>query len=289
MTDQLPRRPFTHLPPPPDGPATAVRVGRAIRRRRRVAGTSAAALSMALVAGVVIAAGSGSDHASDQLVPAVPHRHNATSATVAPTQPPSTRLGPAGIADQPGVVAAPAKTPAEATSARPAAAATAGPAAGPGAGYRTPRLRRTYQPPVPSGARLCTASVTTDGQGTRKRIDWCIEVTVAATDAGHNLTVTVCRDQTTDSALSFPSNLEADLAVVRGNRTVWRWSVGHATAAQAHALSTPAGACWSWTSAWTDVDGSGRPLASGSYDLIGSSLATQLTELPNQRTTFRIS
>ena len=288
MTDQLPRRPFTHLPPPPAGPAAAVRAGRAIRRRRRVAGTSAAALSMALVAGVVIASGSGSNHASDQLVPAAPNRLHATSAPVAATHPQPTRLAPGGLADHLGVAATPAKTPADDTSARPAAAATAGPSAGPGTSYRTPPLTRTYQPPVPSGARLCSATLTTDSQGTRKRIDWCIEVAVTATHAGHDLRMTVCRDQTTDSALSFPRSLEADLAVVQGNRTVWRWSVGHPAAEQAHALSTPAGACWSWTSAWTDVDGSGRPLASGSYDLIGSSLATQVSELPDQRTTFRI-
>jgi hypothetical protein len=288
MTDPLPRRDFTHLPPPPEGPTGAVRGGRAIRRRRRAAGGGAAALSMALVAGVVIATGSGTNHASDQLVPAVPTLRHLTS-TPGPQDRDRAQAAPTAGATRP-VAAGPQATPTTtAAPGRPSPAATTRSGGTSASGYRTPPLTRTYAAPIPTGARFCEASVTTDSQGTRKRIDWCITPKVTTSATGHDLTVVVCRDQTTDSTLSFGRSLEADLAVVHNGRTVWRWSAGHPSVQQAHALSTPAGACWSWTTAWTDVDGTGRALPSGSYDLVVVSLADQVAELPDERTTFRIS
>jgi hypothetical protein len=288
MPDHLPHRAFTQLPPPPAGSSTAVRRGRALRRRRRLAGTGAAAVSMALVAGVVIASGPGSDHASDQLIPARP---DVRPATAAPTSVPGQRshaVSPPG-AGQPGAPAPAPTATAAGGSARPRSATTPQPTARPQGAYRTPPLTRSYAAPSPTDARICEASVTTDGQGTRKRIDWCITPKVTQTDAGHDLSVVVCRDRTADSTLTFGRNLEADLAIEHGGKTVWRWSAGHPSVQQTHALSTPAGGCWSWTAAWTDVDHAGRPLPVGSYDLVVVSLADQVSELPEERTTFRIS
>jgi hypothetical protein len=290
MTDPMPRRPFTHLPPPPAGPAAAVRGGRSIRRRRRVAGTSAAALSMALLAGVALASASGARHASDQLVPAVPDLRHATSAPSVPA--PQRMLSTSPAAAGPFADGNGAPMPRRAASSgRPSPAATTQPGTAAGPGYRTPPLTRTYEAPFATGngARFCEATATTDAQGTRKRIDWCITAKVTSTAAGHDLSTVVCRDQTTDSALSFAGNLEADLVVVHNGRTVWRWSAGHSPLSQAHTLRAPAGSCWSWTTAWTDVDGTGRALPVGSYELVAVSLADQVSELPEERTTFTIS
>ncbi|MCU1588932.1 MAG: Intracellular proteinase inhibitor, partial [Frankiales bacterium] len=159
----------------------------------------------------------------------------------------------------------------------------------PASSYQTPALRRTYSPPIPAGARVCSAQVSDSPGGTHKRIDWCMTAAVTTTEAGHDLTVEVCRDQTTDSALSFDTTREADLVITRAGHEVWRWSVGHIAKPRTHALQTPAGACWSWTAPWTDVNGAGRPTPSGSYELVGTSLAGELADLPDVSTTFTIA
>jgi hypothetical protein len=289
MIDDLPTRPFTALAPPPAGALVAVRAGRGIRRRRRLAEAGAAAASVALVAGVVAATGAGSTHAQDQLVPA-----HGTAATPAPSSPPRdvTRASTgnaAGVqsdASRPHPAAAPAPGhPAGAPQPE-----SAPQNSGSSKSYRTPALRRAYAPPPPPpDPRFCEMSVADDPGGTHKRVDWCITADIAATDAGHDLALTVCRDRTTDAALTFGTTREADLVVSRAGRVVWRWSTGHTAATRPHALASPAGACWSWTAPWTDVDSSGRPLPSGRYDLGVTSLAKEVADLPNASAAFAIS
>jgi hypothetical protein len=110
-----------------------------------------------------------------------------------------------------------------------------------------------------------------------------------ATDRGHNLTIEICRDSTGPSQLTFARRNEVDLAVLAGDKTVWRWSVGHADAAAAHTLAADADSCWSWTAPWTDVDASGRRLESGSYALSVTSTAREVSAVDPQQVTFRVS
>ena len=74
----------------------------------------------------------------------------------------------------------------------------------------------------------------------------------------------------------------------RNGHVVWRWSTGHPTSHQPHALTTPAGACWTWTAPWTDVDAAGRPLAAGTYTLTVTSRASEVADLPDETGTFRV-
>jgi hypothetical protein len=154
--------------------------------------------------------------------------------------------------------------------------------------YATPALRRSYTAPDPTGARICGAQVTDGDSGTHKRIDWCLTATAARSSAGHDLSIAVCRDQTGDATLSFAGSREADLVVVRNGRVVWRWSAGHPSKDQPHTLATPAGACWTWTTPWTDVDAAGRPLPRGSYSLQVTSLAHEVADLPDETSTFTV-
>jgi hypothetical protein len=292
MTDLLPRRPYVELVAPPDGASTAVRGGRRIRRRRRLAGAGAAVVSVAVVAGVVTGLAGGANNATDQLIPAVAPSEAAVASPATSSVPAraTTALRPkpeaaAGTKGVPAIVAPGARAGQAGHSTAQGNRASAGPSSG----YSSPALRRSYEPPIPTGARVCSASYTAGVPGqTHKRIDWCVTATSVASQRGHDLTMRVCRDQTTDATLSFAKDQEADLEVRHAGRVVWRWSTGRTATSNAHALATPAGACWVWTAPWTDVDATGRPLGSGSYDLVVTSRADQLADLPTATTTFKV-
>lgn len=272
----LPERPFLPLTPPPDGLDRALRDGRQRARRRRGGQAALTAAGFAAVMAVVVAQGSGTPSA-DRLVPITDPAPTSTvapgpSATAYPATVPTTDPSPGGPA--------PSVTPAR-RSATPAATAGAPAATAPSSQpYRAQALTRAYSPPIPAGARLCSGTLTSDDSGTRKTLDWCLQGSVTETERGHRLRLQVCRDQTTDAALTYARGLEADLVVRQDGVERWRWSTRQAPA-EAHQLATPAGACWSWTTDWPDVDGDGRRLAAGSYDFQATSLAQEVAEIPS--------
>jgi hypothetical protein len=118
--------------------------------------------------------------------------------------------------------------------------------------------------------------------------DWCYTAQVTKTAAGHDLSVQVCRDSTGAAQLHYARRLEADLTVVYGTHTVWRWSTGHADAQEPHVLDVAADACWTWTARWTDVDSNGDALPRGDYTLSVSSPATELRAFASPSTRFSI-
>ena len=295
MTDPMPNRPFTALPPPPDGLVTAVREGRRIRRRRRAAGTGAAALSLAVVAGAVVVAGGTSTGAQDQLVPA--ERPTATPTASAP--------GPAPRASAPATVT----RPGGAVGARPAPAGSRAPAptllprrpspspspvyavpADPG-GYRTPEVVRRYVPPSTGGApagRICSGGGDSrDGFAT----GYCVSAYAPETSRGHELVLEICRDSTGPGRLRFPRELELDLVVhdpSDKDRVVWQWAAGRSNDQDPHTLSLETGGCWTWTASWTDVDRRGRPLEIGPYELAAVGFATETRNNPAGRVAFDV-
>jgi hypothetical protein len=299
MSHDLPSRSFTPLLPPPAGALTAVSAGRGIRRRRRLAGAGAAAASLVLVAGVVAASGAGSPHAEDQLVPAGGSTHSpeAQPPTLIDGRAPATARG-GGIAPQP--------RPMEGTSAATgnALGSTAGQTSQSGSGssggtsgYRTPALRRTYKPgsgpSVPTtqqgpSPRVCGAQVYGDDDGFNSSSDWCLAPIVTTTSRGHDLTVQLCRDSTSSGQLTFARTREVELVVRAGSRTVWRWSTGQPDAAHRHTLDAGADGCWLWTAPWTDVDARGNRLPEGSYTLLVTASATEVTALGAKETSFQV-
>jgi hypothetical protein len=300
MSHELPSRAFTPLPPPPAGALDAVHGGRGIRRRRRITGAGAAAASLVLLAGVVAANGTGSNHAEDQLIPArkptsaalpTPASAVAPPGTSPVTGPGNTQAVPPGSAGAGGAVASTGPAPATRAEGDKAANRTSP------TGYRTPTLRRTYRPappPSPStqqgpGGRLCGASYNDSQNQTALTTDWCLTPIATASTRGHDLTVEVCRDTTGPGRLTFSRQQEVDLTVTSGNRIVWQWSRDQPNAAGKHTLDAAADGCWSWTAPWTDVDAGGRRLAGGSYTLIVTSSAAELQALGPKRTTFSIA
>jgi hypothetical protein len=281
-------RAFTALPAPDAGLREAIVVGRRLRHRRQARTASLTGLAVVLAAATGAWLSASTRDAAEQLIPAGPGDAGA---------------GVPAASARPGVTGPLAAAPRATAPARgtPVTHSAIGQPGGPGpspaplasaAGsspsYRTPALQRDYAPPIPAGARLCSAQVSNDSSGTRKRIDWCVNAAAVLTDTGHDLTMTLCRDQSTDAALSFGTSGEVDLEVRRGGHVVWKWSRDHPESPGAHVLQTPAGACWSWTAPWTDVDSSGRDLPSGSYDLVALSRAQEVAELPEADATFRI-
>lgn len=272
MPEDLPRRPFHELPAPEGGLDAARSAGLRSRRRRQAA--VAATLSAVLVAAVVVVADAGgASPASERLTtrrtptPTMTSGVPTPSATPSPeratAQPTTTATATVGVPTQPS-----ASTASTSTS----------------SGYRSPALRRSYQPGDPLGARVCTP----DESNGRTRAGWCLEATAKATEAGHDLALTLCRDQTTASQLTFGDGLESDFVVRRGTTEVWRWSAHADTRGAAHVLNVERSACWVWTAPWTDVDGNGRPLPGGDYSLTVLSAAHELAGINDETTPFRI-
>ena len=277
MSD-LPRRPFTPLTAPDGGADAAVVAGRRRRQRRRAVGVGLTTVA-AVAVGVVLAPGGGSPGAA-RLVTASPSTTPSASSSPAPSatvSAVSTTPSPAA-GDRSASPSAPHGSPAM-TAAATAAAATS---------YRAGPLVRSYVPPVPAGGRVCGPDVAGTGDNVQSHLGWCVHADVTARGAGHDLAVVVCRDQTTDAGLHLPAGLPAELTVSAGSQVVWRWSPGQPPE-PAEVLATAAGACWTWTTAWTDVDGAGRPLPDGDYTLVGTTHANELAQLPDsQPVTFTI-
>ncbi|MDT7572739.1 MAG: hypothetical protein QOE05_2913 [Actinomycetota bacterium] len=296
MTDHLPGRRFTPLPPPPAGAATAVRDGRGIRRRRRLAGAGAAAASVVLVAGVALAASGASTHAKDELVPADPDVPSLSIETP-PDSDDRTADALTVSTARPSPTAAARPSPSSAAGTRPAGPSPAATRHATTSGYRTPTLIRRYRAAAtptggPSG-RICSGGGEGDTNGNLSNgYGFCVAGYAVTTARGHDLILEVCRDSTGPGSLRFPRELEADLVVhdtSDRDRAVWRWSTGHPNDEDVHVLKLETSACWTWTAPWTDVDARGRQLDPGSYAVAVSSPADQLRGIAEQRAAFRIS
>ena len=295
MTEPLPHRGFTELPAPPQGVSTAVRAGRRIRHRRRAAGAGAGLLSVALVAGAIVATSNGGPSATDQLIPANAPTPSAVPSASRPAPEPTpttpSRPGAALVSPSPSPVPAPPLLPRRA-SASPSPARVV--AADPG-GYRTPDLVRRYQrAPSPSGGpagRICSGGADSSSGGITSAAGYCLDGQVVRTARGHDLVVRMCRDSTGGGRLRFPRELEADLLVRDPDdrdRVVWQWAAGRTNDSDPHGLNLEASACWTWTAPWTDVDRTGRPLAGGLYELEVVSHATELRTSRADRISFSV-
>lgn len=271
MSD-LPRRPFTSLPTPEGGADAAVVAGRRRRQRRRAVGVGLTTVA-AVAVGVVLAPGGGSSGAA-RLVTTSP---SATPAASGSPQPSAT-VSP--VSTTPSQAAGDPRATTSPPSRSPSTAASAGAAAA--TSYRAGPLHRSYLAPVPAGGRVCGPDVAGTGDNVQSHLGWCVQAAVTASGTGHELAVVVCRDQTTDAGLHLPTGLPAELTVSSGSRVVWRWSPGQ-PAEPAEVLATAAGACWSWATAWPDVDGTGRPLPDGDYTLVGTTHADELAQLPDSQ------
>lgn len=278
--DELPRRSFTPLPPPLAGMDTAVRSGRRLRHRRRA---GVAALAVAAFAGGLTLSSTVRLSGQDQLVPAVVPSRSATPAAtlVAGTAPRQV------LSAQPS--ASSTSTP---STARPQATLTPSPTRGSLSPYRTPELTRTYTPPKALSASpsvsVCGESFSSDDQGTTSRTNWCVSGQALATKRGHDLRLTLCRDQTSAGTMTFRQAHEVDFVVSRNGRELWRWSADRPKEGAAHTLQVPATACWEWTVPWTDVDQQGRRLPKGTYSLLAVTQAAEISTFPSDAVAFTV-
>jgi hypothetical protein len=83
------------------------------------------------------------------------------------------------------------------------------------------------------------------------------------------LAETVCRlpNRGTGTLLS-DTGQQAEFSVHSQDAyTMWTWSTGHRFSKRGTSITVPAGSCVRWHVSWTVVDGKGRPLAAGAYNL----------------------
>ena len=284
MSQDLPRRPFTELSPPPAG-LVAVRASATRRRRAKSLVSGAGALG---VLGVVLALVASSGPRDDTL------RVTDAGPDVTSTAAPQTTETATPSASEP----APTSTPTAAPSApgsssvggdgEAAATQTPDPAQ---VDYRTPDVTREYVSRASlTGTTVCSGSESGSTDPTLYyTVNWCHSAAVSATRGGHLLTQQICRDSSSDSTLSFDGDRELDLVVQRDDgHVVWRWSVGHPDGGSAHSLAVEREHCWVWNVSWTDVDQRGRALPHGSYTLVVTTTASELRSKPMERTDFTL-
>lgn len=284
MSDELPRRPFTELAPPPDG-FSAVRASAVSRRRAKSAVTGAGALS---VLGLVLALVASSNARDDSLRVTNGGPDDSTSAAPQPTSSavPSVSERPA----TPAPAGSPGAIDASSGGAGSDPAATEPPGTAP-ADYRTPEVTREYVSRASAtGTTVCsgTANGSTDPT-LYYTVSWCHSAAVSTAPGGHDLTQQICRDSSSDATLSFDGSRELDLLVQRADgKVVWRWSVDHRDTSSAHTLAVEREHCWVWTVHWTDVDQRGAALPRGSYTLVVTTSASELASKPREQVDFTI-
>jgi hypothetical protein len=113
----------------------------------------------------------------------------------------------------------------------------------------------------------------------------CTEVSSSSSSTGKTtLTANICNVDTADATMSYATARELDVAIVQAGEEVWRWSVGRTFAASPHELALPMGECLRWTTDWTQVDQSGRPVAKGTYRVVADFDAEELTDTDRHST-----
>ena len=140
---------------------------------------------------------------------------------------------------------------------------------GPGRGYTSrvpsvsgPMSRETGYS-VGSGDLTCPARKQQDGPR-----GLCTDVTAHTSSNGQTrISADICNVGTASESLTYDTARELDLSVRRGDREIWRWSIGHRFATTPHDLALPVGQCVSWTTTWAQVDGHGAPVGTGSFEV----------------------
>lgn len=82
-------------------------------------------------------------------------------------------------------------------------------------------------------------------------------------------TLRVCNPSDEDVDVAFDDAQRYDFLVSQGEERVWTWSSGRAFAQVASSERWDAGACRTWTEAWSGRDDDGRPVSPGRYEVVG--------------------
>ncbi|MDP3710952.1 MAG: hypothetical protein Q8R60_00530 [Mycobacteriales bacterium] len=254
------------VPPPADGLAQAFREA-AARRRRKAATTGSAGLLGAAIVFATLTGGSGQVLTQDDPLP--PAQQDRNVLELLP-------VGPTPAASAPG-------TSGPRRSATTAAGSAGGPTAT--AATLTPGAPRSTAVPVRPATRPTTTAYraapmsrrTSDAQQGNVPALTCSSIggnnlcsSVATTGSGKDrlLSVVLCNQGVDAIRLDFSFADELDIEVAQGDRVLWRWAVGRSAVRDPHQARLPASGCRDWTTPWTAVDQSGRPLATGmTYDL----------------------
>lgn len=277
MQTQLPSRPYVELPPPPDGFVTARREA-SRRRARRTVGVVAGGVSAAVVGVVVAVVGGGNDIAVLKPAPVTP----------ATQQPPA----PAGPSAAPGPVVSPAGS----ARPRPGAASVTPPrTAGSEATAKGAPQKRTGEQVITQPVlartrssysgypRVCRTGDHATDSSVQPGDNWCFDAAATSVSGGERLSLTLCRDSTSDGTLTYGTSNEVDFVVMQGRQTVWRWSRAHPPSSSPHSLSAAADGCWEWSLVWPGRTQSGAAAGHGGYTLVVSTTADQLSaERPTQ-------
>jgi len=95
-----------------------------------------------------------------------------------------------------------------------------------------------------------------------------LSVDVAKHAPGEDFTLKACNEQAT----SFTEQMRGttyDFEVSRGSTVVWRWSFGKMQPQYVAAQTWKPHECKTWSATWDGHDQSGKPLAPGTYDVVG--------------------
>lgn len=277
---------FPYVAPPDGGLEQAFAEAR--QRRFRTAGLSTSSLAAVLTVAVAVLGGSGTQSlvqqpapqqpAVSQVLPVDPEPGGGRANAVAVVERSSDRTtgGPddtQGAAAQAGPTAPPLQTPRRPRS-------TAGARAG--GGYSAPPLTREDNASGQIGNTYATntpgCSLAGQYQGEPAN-DLCTDAwTVGGTNGTpFTLQTEVCSSRTQLTLLNYSGSNEVDLEILRAGQVVWRWSTWHPDQPDPHKLGLDAQSCIVWAVDWPGVDGQGRKLPAGDYELRATFAARELS------------
>ena len=109
-----------------------------------------------------------------------------------------------------------------------------------------------------------------------------LDVVVSAAGAGPHavrFTLQACNHTGGTVRTTWPTGQRYDFEVSRNGKLVWRWSDGRAFTQIYGTQDWQPNECHSWSETWNGTDSSGKPVSTGSYDVMGV-----LTTSPKQST-----
>lgn len=218
-------------------------------RRRKGGALGVATLVAVVVAGGVLAGPHGGSAGLDQVTATIPAATatpgGGTPSSTSPPRAPST----ARVTDGPRPSV---RLPSQPRAGQPAPTNLPGTPAWP----YGPMSRAAADGPAPD------CSVVSSG--------WCLGAAdpVRRTDGTWSLAALACPGATSPKdPLAFATDVEADVVVTGSTGVVWRWSDGVRARPGSHTVAAGSPKCWSWSTTWPGVDGAGRPVPSGRYQV----------------------
>ena len=288
MTDELPRRGYPLVVPPPGGFEDAVRRGRSLRRRR-AGGSSGIALVLAgALAYSVLGGGNGVSRVDMADQNEADKRERSAPAQIVPIGPSATprpAVSPAGV-PRAGTVPTPA--PGSVSGARPTVGPSSTVVVNPTRKPGTTTQGRKYarRSPIERDEPMTN----TDIDCISRQTDWCASANVQenAAEGMYVLSYTLCRAyDATPGTLTFDWQQEVDFSTTDNahDDTVWTYSAGVKRVRDEKTYTIQPRSCVTWHTVWNGYDDFGYTPPQGTYTLVAQPLTRE--ELPQAQWTFQ--